>query len=70
MMIKEFKMLRMIKPFKEGAALIAVDERGNALVQDPIDQGAERETQSIRPGDQNDAPPKNEETEGPIKLLG
>ena len=44
MVVEGFKVLRSVKPFKQGAALITVDERGNAFVQDPIHQGTDRET--------------------------
>ena len=63
-------MFRRIKPSKESAALIAVDDCGDPFVQNPIDQGKEWKAQSIGPWDENDPDRKDEEAKSLVKIFG
>ena len=68
--VEGFELLRGGKPFEETAAAIAVDDGGNPFVQNPIDEGCDRESEAVRPWDKHDTHDKNEAAEGLVKLFG
>ena len=55
--------------FEFGAAFVAVHARGDTLIQDPINQGKDRETQAVRPGDEEDGDDNGEAAEELIKVF-
>ena len=69
-MVKGFQAGRKLKPPKDGAALITVDDCGDPFVQDPIDQSKNWKAQSIGPWDENDPDRKDEEAERLVKIFG
>ena len=68
-MAKGLQVLRIIKASKCAITFIAVDARGNALVQHPIDQGKDGQAESIRPWNQNDAYKQNRAAQSAIKIF-
>ena len=69
MVAKRFETLRGCEAFEFGAAFVAVHTRGDPFIQDPVDQGKNRETQAIRPGDEEDGDENGEAAEELIKIF-
>ena len=66
---ERFEALRGRKAFEFAAAFVAVDTRGDTFIQDPIDQGKDRETQSVCPGDEEDTDDKREAAEELVEIF-
>ena len=64
-----FEALWGCKAFEFGAAFVAVHTCGDTFIQDPIDQGKDRETQAVRPGNEEDGDDNGEAAEELIKVF-
>ena len=69
MVAERFEAVGGRKAFEFGAAFVAVHARGDTLIQDPIDQGKDRETQAIRPRDKDNGDENGEAAEELIKIF-
>ena len=69
MVVEGPKARGSVKPFKFAAAFVAINTRGDTFIQDPVDEGKDRETQAVRPGDEEDGDDNGEAAEELIEIL-